>query len=168
MKSLGLAARLHLDIEPNFVGLPSGDQHALARGFLTALDLAGEVGLPLDVDVPMQFASMKHSESSTLLQEVLRRCDAITVMAYRARAEDVLTAAQPTISQAAANGTLVWLGVNIADPGQDDAGTVLTYAGGDAGAEVRKLTESLRGIPTVAGIALHDSRFLAMIDRPIP
>jgi len=163
VKALGLAERLHLDIEPTFVGLSAADQHALARGLLTALELVGEVGLPLDVDVPMQFAEIGMSASSTLLQDVMRRCDGITVMAYRARAAAVLTAAQPSIAQAAASGTPVWVGVNLADPGEDLPTTVLTYDGGDVAVEVQNLIDGVTGMPEIAGVALHDSRFLAMV-----
>jgi hypothetical protein len=162
--SSGLFTGLHLDIEPNSLPSWASAQAALSRGLLQALDQAREPGMVLEADIPAWYHTVS-VDGLPLDQAVLARVDGIAIMAYRNTAAGVLNLAGPEVVDAGRAGRYAYIGINIAAPGPD--GALTSYLGKPAAAlqsDVAAITAQALIWPAYAGIAVHDSTFLASLD----
>lgn len=152
---------IHLDVEP--YGLPAWDrdQRAVAGSLTRAMEAAERAArsLPLAADIPFWFDEIPTGGGASLAEQMIRRTDAITVMAYRDQGSDVIDVARREVRLAGRAGKPVTVGVETSDvaPEQvtffEEGRTALELAL----AEVRAELGSHAGF---GGVAVHDSESL--------
>lgn len=124
---------VHLDIEPDVTENPL-KYHTQMRGFLMyAKKLCRQCGLLLELDTTAWY-----DETNTALDEngkiilmadvVTSCCDSVSVMAYRANAEDQLDLADDLIKAAERNGCAINIGCETGAPESLGEEAFITYA----------------------------------------
>ena len=80
----GLFTGVHVDIEPYTTPAWTKHRKAVVKKYLTTLDTlrTAAAGTPIEADIPFWFDEIA-ANGSTLDREIMRRTDAVAVMAYR-------------------------------------------------------------------------------------
>ena len=151
-------AGVHLDVEP--YDLPSWQrgQASTAASLVGALAAARRTarGLPLTADIPFWFDGIRMGDAgaSTLAQQIIRRTDSTTIMAYRDSAPEVIAAARREVSMASRLGKRTAIGL---ETGHVAPESVTFWEEGRAAlvAAVAAIRARLRSDPGFGGIAIH-------------
>ncbi|SDO56322.1 hypothetical protein SAMN04489867_0036 [Pedococcus dokdonensis] len=166
----GLFDGVHLDIEPWTTPAWATDRERLVRRYLSTLDAvrAAAIGVPVEVDVPFWFDQVRVG-GSTLDHEVLRRTDAVTVLAYRNRAlgpDGTIALASAAVEAGVELGRPVRIGQETNSLGPDPSAAKQTFHGmtlGQLEAQLALVQDAFAGAPAFAGLAIHDARGYAAI-----
>jgi hypothetical protein len=150
--------RLHMDIEPHALPGWSDDRASLLSNLVDVVARAKSTGLPVDVDIPAWYWSVRTTLGEAGDDAVMRVADSVTLMAYQDSPAKILSLAGPSLLTGARIGKPVYIGVNIADPSPDVPQTSLfgqprsAVLGG-----LEEVREKGKGIPCFGGIAIHDA-----------
>lgn len=163
------AARLsgiHLDVEP--WALTAWDRHPARtrRSFLDALHEARQAAGPLPVaaDIPFWFDGIRlRHRDRTLSAAVMRRTDAVTVMAYRDRAVDVINVVRRELRQAGRLRKPLTVGVETG-PVSPDRVTFFEEGRQALDRALVRIDSVLGDDPSFAGVAVHSYRSLMELE----
>jgi hypothetical protein len=157
-------AAIHLDIEPYALRMWDSDRPRLMRSYLRALAAAtGAAGpLPVDVDIPYWYDGSRYGMTRPILDEILRRVDAVTVMDYRDSGTAAIASAREEVRAAAAAGKRATIGLETGDV--HPASVTFFQEGREALTEaVAQIRSAYSGDRGFGGIALHDAASLAAL-----
>lgn len=147
---------VHLDIEPwtrrDWTGREGELLDGLAR---TVRDVAARTGLPVDVDLAPWLAGAHPRQFG----DIVSCADAVTLMAYRDRASDIIASSAAARRAIAGARKPYRLGVETRPVGDPEPTPAQTFADDGSAALERELaavTERLAGDARFAGIAVHD------------
>ena len=158
--------RLHLDVEPHALASWSGHTGVLSAGLISAVVHARASGMPVDVDIPYWYWTVLTASGEPLDIGIMRRADAITVMAYQDSWRKVVAVSRPELSRAAMRGVRVIVGVNIRRPkGDAPPSSYWGRSAGEIGREIRMIGAELSRSTVFGGIAIHDAESLARLGR---
>jgi len=160
----GLFTGVHVDIEPYTTAAWTKNRKAVIKKYLATLDAlhAAAGGAPVEADIPFWFDEIP-ANSSTLDREIIRRTEAVTVMAYRNRAagpDGTIALASAEVAAGAELGRPVrvgqetnFLGADPTEVKQTFHGLTLTQMEG----QLTLVRDAFAGSPAFAGLAIHDS-----------
>ncbi|QUW18539.1 hypothetical protein [Agrococcus sp. Marseille-Q4369] len=147
---------VHLDIEPwtrrDWPGRERALLDALAR---TVRDVAARTSLPVEVDLAPWLAQAHPRE----FRDVVARADAVTLMAYRDRASDILASSASARRVIAGARRPYRIGVETGAVAEPEPTAAQTFADEGRAVLERELAEvaaRLAGDTRFAGIAVHD------------
>jgi len=142
---------VHLDIEPHATGSLTPEK---MRGYLDTLSWLGEKlgpGFSLQVDIPAWYQGQM-LDGKNLADEILKRVDSVTLMAYGRSADQVIAEVGPTLAQAAKLGKQALVALEV--------GPQYQQVGLGTQPQVRqflaRVDAALSGRPGYGGCALHD------------
>lgn len=148
----GLFTRVHLDIEP--WALPSWCDDA--AGLLAGLHGALRAVVATDaVEVGIDLPAWLARDHPTAFTGMLRTADAVTIMAYRDRADTILADAEAAVRIAALRAKPWRIGVD-AVPAFDPRTTFFDDGRDMLARQTAQVAASLAEHPGFAGIAVHD------------
>lgn len=164
----GLFGGVHVDVEPYAHDEWESDRAGTVRRYLTLLSAFTETShlvTRLEADLPFWFHQVP-AGGSTLDREVMRRVDAVTILAYRNAAagpDGTIALASPQVAAAAELACTARIGQETNDLGADPECRKQTFHGHT----LRQMEQELAtveaafrggdGAPTIAGIAIHDA-----------
>ncbi len=160
----GLFDGIHVDIEPYSTPAWQTDRAGVVSRYLRTLDVLHQAanGEPLEADIPFWLNEIP-AGSSTLDREIIRRTDAVTVMAYRDTAEGVdgtIALATPALEAARALGKPARVGQETNDLGPEPVAEKQTFHGQtrtEMEAELALVSAAFAANPAYAGLAIHDA-----------
>ncbi|MBN2980336.1 hypothetical protein [Cohnella algarum] len=153
---------LHVDIEPYAMASWNMEDETLIAQWQKNVSYlarrAGEIGLPLAADLPFwlhQYRSATSDESLSFW--MIRKLDAVTILAYRNSAESIAAMAAKELSEAADLGVPATVAVETKGI---DEGAAVTFSGKSAAFMDEQLAKASALIDkkhnAFAGIAIHD------------
>lgn len=147
---------VHLDIEPWTRRDWAGRERELLDGLArTVRDVAARTDLPVEVDLSPWLAEAHPRQFG----DIVARADAVTLMAYRDRAADILASSAAARRAIAGARKPYRVGVETGPVGDPEPSAGQTFA--DDGRtvlerELAAVTGSLAGDARFAGVAIHD------------
>jgi hypothetical protein len=159
----GRFGRVHIDIEPH--ALPNwGEASAdLTTGLVMAVVAARRAaGLPVDVDIPAWYWTVKTTAGPTADVAILDVADSITLMSYQNTPGKVTSVSQPEMRTAAKARKPAYIGVNLMEPPPDDPGSSLWN---QPPSVIRACIDEVgrATAPYFAGVAIHEAASLARL-----
>ena len=162
--STGLFTGVHVDIEPYTTSAWTKNRKAVVKKYLATLDTlhAAAGGAPIEADIPFWFDEIA-ANGSTLDREIMRRTEAVTVMAYRNRADGTdgtIALASAEVAAGSLLGRPVRLGQETNFLGTDPTEAKQTFHGmtlTQMEAQLTLVRNAFAGSPAFAGLAIHDS-----------
>jgi hypothetical protein len=166
----GLFTGVHVDIEPYTTAAWTKNRKAVLTKYLATLDRlhTAAAGTPIEADIPFWFDEIAVN-SSTLDREIMRRTEAVTVMAYRNHADGpdgTIALASAEVAAGAALGRPVRIGQETNYLGSDPTEGKQTFHGmtlAQLEAQLTLVTNAFGSSPAFAGLAVHDSLGYAAI-----
>ncbi len=155
---------VHADVEPHAHPSWNGERERVVARYLALLDAVAtrcRDVLALEADIPHWFHEVRAAQSS-LDREVLRRLDAVTVLAYRnwaAGADGTVAVAAPAVEAAGQLGRPVRIGQETNDLGPEPEQRKQTFFGrprAEMERELRAVQTAFAAHPWMAGVAIHD------------
>ena len=166
----GLFTGVHVDIEPYTTAAWTKNRKAVIKRYLTSLDTlrTAAAGTPVEADIPFWFDEIA-ANGSTLDREIMRRTDAVAVMAYRNRADGpdgTIALASAEVVAGEQLGRPVRIGQETNFLGTDPAEVKQTFHGmtlTQMDTQLALVQDAFAGSPAFAGLAIHDSLGYAAI-----
>lgn len=166
----GLFTGVHVDIEPYTTSAWTKNRKAVIKKYLTTLDTlrTAAASTPIEADLPFWFDEIA-ANGSTLDREIMRRTDAVTVMAYRNNAagpDGTIALASAEVAAGAQLGRPVRIGQETNFLGADPTEAKQTFAGmtrTQMEVQLAAVTAAFSTSPAFAGLAIHDSRGYASL-----
>lgn len=166
----GLFTGLHVDIEPYTTPAWTKNRKAVITKYLATLDTlrTAAAGTAIEADIPFWFDEVA-ANGSTLDREIMRRTDAVAVMAYRNHADGpdgTIALASAEVAAGAQLGRPVRIGQETNVLGVDPTEVKQTFAGmtrTQMEVQLAAVTAAFSTSPTFAGLAIHDSRGYASL-----
>ena len=166
----GLFTGVHVDIEPYTTAAWTKNRKAVIKKYLTTLDTlhTAAAGTPIEADIPFWFDEIA-ANSSTLDREIMRRTDAVTVMAYRNRADGpdgTIALASAEVAAGEQLGRPVRIGQETNFLGTDPTEVKQTFHGmtlAQMNTQLALVRDAFAASPAFAGLAIHDSLGYAAI-----
>ncbi|NYG06307.1 hypothetical protein BJ986_000794 [Phycicoccus badiiscoriae] len=166
----GLFTGVHVDIEPYTTPAWTKNRRAVITRYLATLDRlhAATAGAPIEADIPFWFDEVP-ANGSTLDREVMRRTEAVAVMAYRNHADGpdgTIAVASAGVAAGAQLGRPVRIGQETNDLGVEPTEVKQTFHGmtlAQMDSQLSLVRDAFSGSPAFAGLAIHDSRGYAAI-----
>lgn len=166
----GLFTGLHVDIEPYTTPAWTKNRKAVITKYLATLDTlrTAAAGTAIEADIPFWFDEVA-ANGSTLDLEIMRRSDAVAVMAYRNHADGpdgTIALASAEVAAGAQLGRPVRIGQETNVLGVDPTEVKQTFAGmtrTQMEVQLAAVTAAFSTSPTFAGLAIHDSRGYASL-----
>ena len=160
----GLFTGVHVDIEPYTTAAWTKNRRAVITKYLATLDKlhTAAAGAPIEADIPFWFDEIP-ANGSTLDREIMRRTDAVTVMAYRNTADGTdgtIALASAELAAGALLGRPVRVGQETNFLGTDPTETKQTFHGltlAQMDVQLALVRDAFSGSPAFAGLAIHDS-----------
>ena len=166
----GLFTGIHVDIEPYTTAAWTKNRKAVITKYLATLDklhtAAG--GAPIEADIPFWFDEIV-ANGSTLDREIMRRTEAVAVMAYRNHADGPDGTIALASAEVAAGGQLgrpVRIGQETNFLGTDPTEVKQTFHGmtlAQMDSQRALVRDAFAASPAFAGLAIHDSLGYAAI-----
>ena len=160
----GLFTGVHVDIEPYTTPAWTKNRKAVVKKYLATLDTlrTAAAGTPIEADIPFWFDEVA-ANGSTLDREIMRRTDAVAVMAYRNRADGpdgtiALASAEVAAGQQLGRPVRIGQETNFLGTGPTEVKQTfhgLTLAQMDA--QLALVRDAFAGSSAFAGLAIHDS-----------
>lgn len=160
----GLFTGVHIDMEPYNTPAWTTNRRAVVKRYLATLDAfrAAAGSTPIEADIPFWFDEIP-ANRSTFDREVMKRTDAVTVMAYRRKADGVdgsIALSANEVRAGAELGRPVRIGQETNHLGDDPISVKQTFHG-----QTRSQMEGQLGLilgaygssPSFAGLAIHDA-----------
>ena len=169
--STGLFTGVHVDIEPYTTSAWTKNRKAVVKKYLATLDTlhAAAGGTPIEADIPFWFDEVA-ANGSTLDREIMRRTEAVTVMAYRNRADGpdgTIALASAEVAAGSLLGRPVRIGQETNYLGTDPTEVKQTFHGmtlTQMEAQLTLVRGAFAGSPGFAGLAIHDSLGYATVN----
>ena len=166
----GLFTGVHVDIEPYTTAAWTKNRKAVIKKYLTSLDTlrTAAAGTPVEADIPFWFDEIA-ANGSTLDREIMRRTDAVAVMAYRNRADGpdgTIALASAEVVAGEQLGRPVRIGQETNFLGTDPTEVKQTFDGmtlTQMDTQLALVQDAFAGSPAFAGLAIHDSLGYAAI-----
>jgi hypothetical protein len=166
----GLFTGVHVDIEPYTTAAWTKNRKAVIKKYLTTLDTlrTAAAGTPIEADIPFWFDEVA-ANGSTLDREIMRRTDAVTVMAYRNRADGpdgTIALASAEVAAGEQLGRPVRIGQETNFLGTDPTEVKQTFHGmtlAQLDAQLTLVRDAFGASPAFAGLAIHDALGYAAI-----
>ena len=166
----GLFTGVHVDIEPYTTPAWTKNRKAVIKKYLTTLDTlsTAAAATPIEADIPFWFDEIA-ANGSTLDREIMRRADAVTVMAYRNTAagpDGTIALASAEVAAGALLGRPVRVGQETNFLGTDPTEVKQTFHGltlAQMDSQLALVRDAFSGSPAFAGLAIHDSLGYAAI-----
>ncbi len=166
----GLFTGVHVDIEPYTTVAWTKNRKAVIKKYLTTLDTlrTAATGTPIEADIPFWFDEVA-ANSSTLDREIMRRTDAVTVMAYRNRAagpDGTIALASAEVAAGEQLGRPVRIGQETNFLGTDPTEVKQTFHGmtlAQMDGQLVLVQDAFAASPAFAGLAIHDALGYAAI-----
>jgi hypothetical protein len=160
----GLFTGVHVDIEPYTTPAWTKNRKAVVKKYLATLDTlhAAAAGTPIEADIPFWFDEVA-ANGSTLDREIMRRTEAVTVMAYRNRADGpdgTIALASAEVAAGAALGRQVRIGQETNFLGTDPTEAKQTFHGmtlTQMETQLALVRDAFAASPAFAGLAIHDA-----------
>jgi hypothetical protein len=160
----GLFTGVHVDIEPYTTPAWTKNRKAVVKKYLATLDTlhAAAAGTPIEADIPFWFDEVA-ANGSTLDREIIRRTEAVTVMAYRNRADGpdgTIALASAEVAAGAALGRQVRIGQETNFLGTDPTEAKQTFHGmtlTQMETQLALVRDAFAASPAFAGLAIHDA-----------
>lgn len=160
----GLFTGVHVDIEPYTTPAWTKNRKAVVKKYLATLDAlrTAAAGTPLEADIPFWFDEVA-ANGSTLDREIMRRTDAVTVMAYRNRADGpdgTIALASAEVAAGAQLGRRVRVGQETNFLGTDPTEVKQTFHGmtlAQMEGQLALVDDAFSTSPAFAGLAIHDA-----------
>ena len=160
----GLFTGVHVDIEPYTTAAWTKNRKAVVKNYLATLDRlhTAAAGAPIEADIPFWFDEVA-ANGSTLDREIMRRTEAVAVMAYRNTAsgpDGTIALASAEMAAGAQLGRPVRIGQETNFLGTDPTEVKQTFDGMTLAAmeaQLALVTDAFAGSPAFAGLAVHDS-----------
>ena len=160
----GLFTGVHVDMEPYNTRAWTKNRKSVITKYLATLDAfrtaAGST--PIEADIPFWFDEVP-ANGSTFDREVMKRTDAVTVMAYRRLADGVdgtIALSANEIRSGAQLGRPVRIGQETNHLGDDPISVKQTFHGQtrtQMEVQLGLITAAYGGSPSFAGLAIHDA-----------
>jgi hypothetical protein len=166
----GLFTGVHVDIEPYTTAAWTKNRKGVIKKYLTTLDTlrTAAAGTPVEADIPFWFDEIG-ANGSTLDREIMRRTDAVAVMAYRNRADGpdgTIALASAEVVAGEQLGRPVRIGQETNFLGTDPTQVKQTFHGmtlTQMDTQLALVQDAFAGSPAFAGLAIHDSLGYAAI-----
>lgn len=160
----GLFTGVHVDIEPYTTPAWTKNRKAVVKKYLATLDTlrTAAAGTPIEADIPFWFDEVA-ANGSTLDREIMRRTDAVAVMAYRNRADGpdgTIALASAEVAAGQQLGRPVRIGQETNFLGTDPTKVKQTFHGltlAQMDAQLALVRDAFAGSSAFAGLAIHDS-----------
>jgi hypothetical protein len=162
--STGLFTGVHVDIEPYTTPAWTKNRKAVVKKYLATLDTlhAAAGGAPIEADIPFWFDEIA-ANGSTLDREIMRRTEAVTVMAYRNRADGTdgtIALASAEVAAGSLLGRPVRIGQETNFLGTDPTEVKQTFHGmtlAQMEGQLGLVRDAFAASPAFAGLAIHDA-----------
>lgn len=160
----GLFTGVHVDMEPYNTPAWTKSRKTVVKKYLAALD-AFQVAAgvtPIEADIPFWFDEVP-ANGSTFDREIMKRTDAVTVMAYRRLADGpdgTIALSANEIRSGAGLGVKVRIGQETNHLGDDPTSVKQTFHGQtltQMETQLRLVTAAYDGSAGFAGLAIHDA-----------
>ena len=166
----GLFTGLHVDIEPYTTPAWTKNRKAVITKYLATLDTlrTAAAGTAIEADIPFWFDEVA-ANGSTLDREIMRRTDAVAVMAYRNHADGpdgTIALASAEVAAGAQLGRPVRIGQETNVLGVDPTEVKQTFHGmtlAQMDTQLALVRDAFAASPAFAGLAIHDSLGYAAI-----
>ena len=166
----GLFTGVHVDIEPYTTAAWTKNRKAVIKKYLTTLDTlhTAAAGTPIEADIPFWFDEIA-ANGSTLDREIMRRTEAVAVMAYRNTAggsDGTIALSANEIRAGVDLGVPVRIGQETNFLGTDPTEVKQTFHGmtlAQMDSQLALVRDAFAASPAFAGLAVHDSLGYAAI-----
>jgi hypothetical protein len=166
----GLFTGVHVDIEPYTTSAWTKNRKAVIKKYLTTLETlrTAAAGTPIEADIPFWFDEIA-ANGSTLDREIMRRTDAVAVMAYRNRADGpdgTIALASAEVAAGEQLGRPVRIGQETNFLGTDPTEVKQTFHGmtlAQMESQLVLVRDAFAASTAFAGLAIHDSLGYAAI-----
>lgn len=160
----GLFTGVHVDMEPYTTPAWTKSRKTVVKKYLAALDAfqVAAGATPIEADIPFWFDEVP-ANGSTFDREIMKRTDAVTVMAYRRLAggpDGTIALSANEIRSGAALGVKVRIGQETNHLGDDPTSVKQTFHGQtltQMEAQLGLITAAYNGSAAFAGLAVHDA-----------
>ena len=160
----GLFTGVHIDMEPYNTPAWTTNRKAVVKRYLATLDAfqAAAGNTPIEADIPFWFDEIP-ANGSTFDREVMKRTDAVTVMAYRRKADGVdgsIALSANEVRAGAELGRPVRIGQETNHLGDDPVSVKQTFHGqtrSQMESQLSLVLAAYAGSPSFAGLAIHDA-----------
>lgn len=154
-------SRLHLDIEPHALPMWAEASADLTTGIVTAITAAAAADLPVDVDIPAWYWTVKTLDGQTADVAITQAADGITLMSYQDTSDKIVDISLRQMRTALAAGKPVTIGVNLAQPVEDTPDSSLW---GQSPQAIRACLDAVAAKaanwPGFTGVAIHEAESL--------
>ena len=160
----GLFTGIHVDIEPYTTAAWTKNRKAVITKYLATLDKlhTAAAGAPMEADIPFWFDEIA-ANGSTLDREIIRRTEAVAVMAYRNHADGpdgTIALASAEVAAGEQLGRPVRIGQETNFLGADPTEVKRTFHGmtlAQMDDQLALVRDAFAASPAFAGLAIHDS-----------
>ncbi len=160
----GLFTGVHIDMEPYNTPAWTTNRKAVVKRYLATLDAfqAAAGSTPVEADIPFWFDQIP-ANGSTFDREVMKRTDAVTVMAYRRKADGVdgsIALSANEVRAGAELGRPVRIGQETNHLGDDAISVKQTFHGQtrtQMEGQLSLILSAHASSPSFAGLAIHDA-----------
>ena len=160
----GLFTGVHVDMEPYNTAAWTTNRKGVIKKYLATLDAfqAAAGSTPIEADIPFWFDEVP-AGASTFDREIMKRTDAVTVMAYRRLAGGVdgsITLSANEIRSGIELGRPVRIGQETNHLGDDATSAKQTFHGQtrtQMEEQLSAIVAAYGGSPSFAGLAIHDA-----------